>query len=130
MDRSKCERRITQKASRGQSLFACSVVVRSFLWLARTFRWKYEVNVSHADLGGSPQRHNHSGPSCNQDDAGLDRNPIWSPEDKRIAALLPVNTAEAQKAQSQVIFLENFSDELHARFPSATAIAFNPPNLP
>jgi hypothetical protein len=24
MDRSKCERRITQKASRGQSLFACS----------------------------------------------------------------------------------------------------------
>jgi hypothetical protein len=54
MDRSKCERRITQKASRGQSLFACSVV-RLFLWLARTFRWNYEVNVSHADLGGSPQ---------------------------------------------------------------------------
>ena len=74
------------------------IVVRLFLWLARTFRWKYEVNVSHADLGGSPQRHNHSRPSCNHDDAGLDRNPIWSSEDKRIAALMPVDTAEAQQA--------------------------------
>ena len=93
------------------------IVVRLFLWLAPTFRWKYEVNVSHADLGGSPQRHNHSRPSCNQDDAGLDRNPIWSPEDKRIAALMPVDTAEAQKAQNQVIFLENFSDELRRKVP-------------
>jgi hypothetical protein len=75
------------------------------------------VNVSHADLGGSPQRHNHSRPSCNQDDACLDRNPIWSPEHKRIAALMPVETAEAQKAQNQVIFLENFSDELRRKVP-------------
>ncbi len=30
------------------------IVVRLFLWLVPTFRWKYEVNVSHADLGGSP----------------------------------------------------------------------------
>ena len=34
------------------------IVVRLFLCLARTFRWKYEVNVSHADLGGSHQRQN------------------------------------------------------------------------
>jgi hypothetical protein len=56
-------------------------------------------------------------PSCNQDDACLDRNPIWSPEHKRIAALMPVDTAEAQKAQNQVIFLENFSDELRRKVP-------------
>jgi len=31
--------------------------------------------------------------SCNQDDACLDRNPIWSPEHKRIGALMPVETA-------------------------------------
>ena len=29
------------------------IVVCLFLWLARTFRWKYDVNVSHAGLGGS-----------------------------------------------------------------------------
>ena len=55
--------------------------------------------------------------SCNQDDACLDRNPIWSPERKRIAALMPVDTAEAQKAQNQVIFLENFSNELRRKVP-------------
>ena len=55
------------------------IVVRLFLWLAPTFLWKYEVNVGHADLDGAPQRHNHSRPSCNQDDACLDRNSIWSP---------------------------------------------------
>ena len=49
-----------------------------------------------------------SRPSCNQDDAGLDRNPIWSVGDKRITALMPVDTAKAQKAQNQVIFLETF----------------------
>ena len=58
-----------------------------------------------------------SRPSCNQDDAGLDRNPIWSAEDKRITALMPVDTAEAQKAQNQVIFLANFSDELRRKVP-------------
>ena len=83
------------------------------------------MNVSHADVGGSPQRHNHSRPSCNQDDAGLDRNPIWPPEDKRIAALtsisggefMPVDTAEAQKARNQVIFLEDFFDEVRRKVP-------------
>ena len=59
-----------------------------------------------------------SRPSCNQDDAGLDRNPIWSAEDKqRITVLMPVDTAEAQKAQNQMIFLENFSDELRRKVP-------------
>jgi len=93
------------------------IVIRLFLRLARTFRWRYEVNVSHADLGGSHQRHNHSRPSCNQDDAGLDRNPIWSPEDERIAALFPVESPEEQQAQSHVIFLENFFDELRRKVP-------------
>ena len=78
------------------------------------------MNVSHADLGGSPQRHNHSRPSCNQDDACLDRNPIWTPEHKRTATLMPVETAEAQKAQSHVIFLMNFSDELRRKVPVGT----------
>ena len=56
--------------------------------------------------------------SCNQDDACLDRNPIWSPEHKRIAALIPVETAEAQKAQSHVIFLMSFYDELRRKVPT------------
>ena len=58
-----------------------------------------------------------SRPSCNQDDAGLDRNPIWSAVDKRIIALVPVDTAEAQEAQNQVIFFENSSDELRREVP-------------
>jgi hypothetical protein len=58
-----------------------------------------------------------SRPSCNQDDAGLDRNPIWSAEDKRITALMPVDIPEAQKAQNKVIFLETFSDELRRKVP-------------
>ena len=60
-----------------------------------------------------------SRPSCNQDDAGLDRNPIWSAEDKRITALMPVDTAEAQKAQDQVIFSKTSPTKCDARFPSA-----------
>jgi serine/threonine protein kinase/Tol biopolymer transport system component len=36
---------------------------------------------------------------------------------KRIIALMPVETAEAQKAQSHVIFLENFFDELRRKVP-------------
>ena len=62
-----------------------------------------------------------SRPSCNQDDAGLDRNPIWSPEDKRITALTnPVDTAEVQKAQNQVIFSRTSPTKCDARFPSAS----------
>ena len=40
-----------------------------------------------------------------------------SPDGKQIAALMPVETAEAQNAQSHVIFLENFSDELRRKVP-------------
>jgi len=38
-----------------------------------------------------------------------------APDGKRIAALMPVETAEGQKAQSHVIFLENFFDEVQRR---------------
>ena len=38
-----------------------------------------------------------------------------APDGKRIVALMPVETAEAQKAQNQVIFLENFFDEVRRR---------------
>ena len=36
---------------------------------------------------------------------------------KRIAALMPVEGPEAQQAQSDVIFLENFFDELRRKVP-------------
>jgi hypothetical protein len=38
-----------------------------------------------------------------------------APDGKRIAALMPVDTAEGQKAQNHVIFLENFFDEVRRR---------------
>ncbi len=38
-----------------------------------------------------------------------------APDGKRIAALMPVETAEGQKAQNDVIFLDNFSDEVRRR---------------
>jgi hypothetical protein len=41
-----------------------------------------------------------------------------APDGKRIAALMPIETAEGQKAQSQVIFLMNFSDELRRKVPA------------
>jgi Tol biopolymer transport system component len=40
-----------------------------------------------------------------------------APDGKRIVALMPVETAEAQKAQSHVIFLENFFDEVRRKVP-------------
>jgi len=40
-----------------------------------------------------------------------------APDGKRIVAIMPVETAEAQKAQNQVIFLENFIDEVRRRVP-------------
>jgi hypothetical protein len=61
-----------------------------------------------------------SRPSCNQDDVGLYRNPIWSAEDKRITAVMPVDTAEVQKAQNQVIFSRTSPTKCDARFPSAS----------
>jgi hypothetical protein len=48
---------------------------------------------------------------------GTARNYDLAPDGKRIAALMSVETAEAQKAQSQVIFLENFFDELRRKVP-------------
>ena len=46
------------------------------------------------------------------------RNVDLAPDGKRIVALMPLETAEAQKAQSHVIFLENFSDELRRKVPT------------
>jgi hypothetical protein len=37
------------------------------------------------------------------------------PDGKRIAALMPAETVEGQKAQNHVIFLENFFDEVRQR---------------
>jgi Tol biopolymer transport system component/tRNA A-37 threonylcarbamoyl transferase component Bud32 len=45
------------------------------------------------------------------------KNVDLAPDGKRIVALMPVETAEAQKAQNQVTFLENFSDELRRKVP-------------
>jgi hypothetical protein len=43
-----------------------------------------------------------------------------SPNGKRIVPLMPAETAEGQKAQSQVIFLENFLTKCGARFHLAS----------
>ena len=40
-----------------------------------------------------------------------------APDGKRIAALMPVETPEAQQSQNHVIFLENFTDELQRKVP-------------
>jgi serine/threonine-protein kinase len=40
-----------------------------------------------------------------------------APDGKRIAALIPVETAEAQQTQNHVIFLMNFADELQRKVP-------------
>jgi serine/threonine-protein kinase len=45
------------------------------------------------------------------------KNVDLAPDGKRIVALMPVETAEAQKAQSHVTFLMNFSDELRRKVP-------------
>ena len=50
--------------------------------------------------------------------AGAVRGYDLAPDGKRIAALMPVDTPEAQKAQNHVIFLENFFDELRRRVPA------------
>jgi hypothetical protein len=42
-----------------------------------------------------------------------------APDGKRIAALMPVETREAQQPQSHVILLENFFDELRRRVPAS-----------
>jgi hypothetical protein len=40
-----------------------------------------------------------------------------APDGKRVAALMPVETAETQKAQNHVFFLENFFDEVRRKAP-------------
>ena len=41
-----------------------------------------------------------------------------APDGKRIAALMPAEGAEGQQSQHQVIFLENFADELQRKAPA------------
>jgi serine/threonine-protein kinase len=48
-------------------------------------------------------------------DVGLYRNYDLAPDGKRIAALMPAEAPQAQQAQSHVIFLENFFDEVRRR---------------
>ena len=50
-------------------------------------------------------------------DTGAIQNYDLAPDGKRIAALMPVETPEAQQAQNKVIFLENFFDELRRKVP-------------
>jgi Tol biopolymer transport system component len=49
--------------------------------------------------------------------AVLNKNVDLAPDGKRIVALMPVETAEAQKAQNHVIFLENFFDDVRRKVP-------------
>jgi len=46
------------------------------------------------------------------EEAGIGKNVDLAPDGKRIVALMPFSTPEDEKAQNQVIFLMNFSDEL------------------
>jgi hypothetical protein len=41
-----------------------------------------------------------------------------APDGKRIAALIPIERPEAQQAQTHVVFLMNFFDELRRRVPA------------
>jgi hypothetical protein len=41
-----------------------------------------------------------------------------APDGKRIAAVMPVETPEAQQSQNHVTFLLNFSDELQRKVPA------------
>jgi serine/threonine protein kinase/WD40 repeat protein len=45
------------------------------------------------------------------------RNVHLAPDGKRVVALMPVETAEGQKAQNHVTFLMNFSDEVRRKVP-------------
>jgi hypothetical protein len=45
------------------------------------------------------------------------RNVDLAPDGKRIVALMPADTAEAQKPQNHVIFLENFFDDVRRKVP-------------
>jgi serine/threonine protein kinase len=50
-------------------------------------------------------------------DVGLFPNYDLAPDGKRVAALMPVETPEAQQDRNHVIFLENFFDELRRKVP-------------
>ena len=43
--------------------------------------------------------------------------PFGRPSTNASPALMPIDTAEAEKAQNQVTFLENFADELRRKVP-------------
>ncbi len=45
------------------------------------------------------------------------KNVDLAPDGKRIVAIMPIETAEGQRAQSHVIFLENFFDEVRRKVP-------------
>jgi serine/threonine-protein kinase len=47
--------------------------------------------------------------------SALQKNADLAPDGKRIVAIMPVETAEGQRAQNHVIFLENFFDEVRRR---------------
>jgi hypothetical protein len=49
--------------------------------------------------------------------SGGRKNVDLAPDGKRIATLMLVETEERQKAQSHVIFLENFVDEVRRKVP-------------
>jgi hypothetical protein len=49
---------------------------------------------------------------------GIAGNYGLAPDGKRIAAVMLVETPQAQQVQNHVIFLENFSDELQRKVPS------------
>jgi hypothetical protein len=48
------------------------------------------------------------------------KNVDLAPDGKRIVALMPAESAQGQQAQSHVIFLENFFDEVRRRVPAGT----------
>jgi hypothetical protein len=51
-------------------------------------------------------------------DSGLNgMNYDVAPDGKRIAALMPAEATETQKARNHIIFLENFFDELRRKVP-------------
>jgi hypothetical protein len=49
--------------------------------------------------------------------ASARKNVDLAPDGKRIVALMPAETAEGQKAQSHVISLEKFFDEVRLKVP-------------
>ena len=49
--------------------------------------------------------------------SGGRKNVDLAPDGKRVVTLMPVETTEGQKAQSQVTFLENFVDDVRRKVP-------------